>query len=116
MGRVRYGSKRSNGFRVHDHTGSHHQLLDHGRDTDLNDLSDLAPVRHKAIYKAKMQVPLAHADIKHRIDKRNKLADDGGERSAGYSHRRETEMTVDEAIVEEDIDDVGGHVVDHGGS
>ena len=109
----------SHGTGIDDHTGTHDQLFDHGRDAHIENgehglFLRLEPAGEIMDGQVNI-IPVAH----HRSKGQNhshRLADDSGQRRTGHFHTGETEIAVDQQIVEDHIDHIGRQIVHHGGA
>ena len=82
----------------------------------MQQITECFPVRTEPFFQFQLQESIAAQDQDQRDDKGDELSDDGGEGSAGNAELGESEVAVDEEIIEDHIDAVGDEIIEHGGA
>ena len=113
MGRVGIGPEGSDDPVVKDHACTHDELLAGSGKTDPYDIGNSGFLQFETgRLPVKTDKALVESDDDHRDHKSCCLTDYGRDRRAADLQTRETELSGDQDVVEENIDRVGDHVID----
>ena len=95
---------------------THGQLFEHRGEADTGDVGDNVHVQleDRALGELEACILVLLTDGIDGHAQGNGLAHDGGDRCADNFQTGEAQLTVDEDPVEGDVDNIGGHVINHG--